>query len=62
MLGSLVAFAVWSYLRAPVGGDFAWSDAPRHALNGIFVHDLVAHLGEGILVPTPWTTTSATRR
>ena len=47
VLGSLVAFAVWSYLRAPVGGDFAWSDAPRHALNGIFVHDLVAHLGEG---------------
>jgi hypothetical protein len=29
-------------LTAPVGGDFWWSDAPRHALNGAFVMDLVA--------------------
>jgi len=27
---------------APVGGDFWWSDAPRHALNGAFVKDFVA--------------------
>lgn len=28
----------------PLGGDFAWSDAPRHALNGAFLKDLVAAL------------------
>lgn len=30
------------FLKAPVNGEFAWSDAPRHALNGVFVKDLVA--------------------
>ena len=28
------------YLGAPAGGSFSWSDAPRHALNGVFVKDL----------------------
>jgi len=28
-------------LTAPVAGDFSWSDAPRHALNGAFIMDLV---------------------
>jgi hypothetical protein len=28
-------------LTAPTGGDFWWNDAPRHALNGAFVMDLV---------------------
>jgi Dolichyl-phosphate-mannose-protein mannosyltransferase len=27
---------------APVHGDFWWSDAPRHALNGAFVKDFIA--------------------
>lgn len=27
---------------SPTAGDFWWSDAPRHALNGAFVKDLVA--------------------
>ncbi len=27
---------------APWQGDFYWSDAPRHALNGVFVKDLLA--------------------
>jgi hypothetical protein len=26
---------------APVGGDFWWSDSPRHALNGAFIKDFV---------------------
>jgi len=30
------------YLGAPSGNTFSWSDAPRHALNGVFVKDLVA--------------------
>ena len=29
---------------APVHGDFWWSDAPRHALNGAFVKDFIAAL------------------
>jgi len=29
------------FLQAPTGGDFYWSDAPRHALNGAFVKDFV---------------------
>ncbi|WP_428485382.1 ArnT family glycosyltransferase [Rhodopila sp.] len=29
-------------LTAPVDGDFWWQDAPRHALNGAFIRDLVA--------------------
>ena len=30
------------FLQAPDGGAFYWSDAPRHALNGVFVKDLLA--------------------
>jgi hypothetical protein len=30
------------FLTAPVHGDFWWSDAPRHALNGAFLKDFVA--------------------
>ena len=30
------------FATAPVNGDFSWSDAPRHALNGAFVKDLIA--------------------
>ena len=30
------------FLGAPHHGAFDWSDAPRHALNGVFVKDLVA--------------------
>lgn len=29
------------FLGAPAGGDFYWSDAPRHALNGVFVKDFL---------------------
>lgn len=38
----LVAAAVALFLTAPTDGDFWWSDAPRHALNGAFVRDFVA--------------------
>jgi len=36
-LGALVLF-----LSSPTAGDFSWSDAPRHALNGVFVKDFIA--------------------
>src|SRR5208282_3243024 len=29
---------------SPADGDFSWSDAPRHALNGAFVKDFIAAL------------------
>jgi 4-amino-4-deoxy-L-arabinose transferase-like glycosyltransferase len=29
-------------LTAPVDGDYSWNDAPRHALNGVFLKDLIA--------------------
>src|SRR5690242_10154064 len=29
------------FLGAPRGGAFYWSDAPRHALNGVFVMDFL---------------------
>jgi 4-amino-4-deoxy-L-arabinose transferase-like glycosyltransferase len=34
------------FMTSPTGGDFAWSDAPRHALNGVFLRDF--------LVAMPW--------
>lgn len=36
--------AVILYATSPLTGDFWWSDAPRHALNGIFVKDLLTAL------------------
>src|SRR5215831_6073218 len=32
------------FVTAPRSGDFWWSDVPRHALNGVFVRDLIADL------------------
>lgn len=32
------------FLGAPHGGAFYWSDSPRHALNGVFVMDLLRDL------------------
>lgn len=32
------------FLQAPHGGAFYWSDSPRHALNGVFVMDLLRDL------------------
>src|ERR1039458_7626420 len=29
------------FLGAPTGGEFYWSEAPRNALNGVFVKDLL---------------------
>lgn len=38
------AFGLLMFVTAPVAGDFSWSDAPRHALNGIFMKDFIAGL------------------
>lgn len=42
----LILLIIALFLGAPTGGDFYWSDAPRHALNGAFVKDF--------LVSAPW--------
>lgn len=43
-LAALVfALVAWlAFHDAPTGGDFSWSDAPRHGMNGIFLRDFVA--------------------
>lgn len=38
----LSVFVGLLFLGAPIGGAFDWSDAPRHALNGVFVKDFFA--------------------
>lgn len=38
---ALLAGMFCLFLTAPHDGEFWWSDAPRHALNGVFVKDLV---------------------
>lgn len=40
----LAAAAATALLTAPTDGDFYWSDAPRHALNGLFIKDLLSDL------------------
>jgi 4-amino-4-deoxy-L-arabinose transferase-like glycosyltransferase len=37
----VAAAALGLLLTAPLFGEFWWSDAPRHALNGVFLHDLL---------------------
>ena len=37
----LTVAAAVLFLTSPRSGDFSWSDAPRHALDGVFYHDLV---------------------
>jgi len=42
---AVAAFAVGAlilFFSAPHNGEFWWSDAPRHALNGVFLADLVS--------------------
>jgi hypothetical protein len=46
-LAAVLAVAAVSaafYLTSPTGGDFVWSDAPRHALNGAFLYDMLREL------------------
>jgi hypothetical protein len=40
----LVLVVALLFVQAPHGGAFYWSDAPRHALNGVFVKDLLLDL------------------
>src|SRR5690242_7793444 len=42
----LASFAFLMFMTSPTNGDFAWSDAPRHALNGVFLRDF--------LIAMPW--------
>lgn len=42
ILFSLALLVGLLYFGAPSGNTFSWSDAPRHALNGVFIMDLIA--------------------
>ena len=37
----VVLAVILLFLQAPADGAFYWSDAPRHALNGVFIKDLL---------------------
>jgi hypothetical protein len=41
-LALLLLAVLLLFMQAPASGEFAWSDAPRHALNGVFVKDFLA--------------------
>ena len=41
---SLGVFALVFFLTSPTSGDFSYSDAPRHALNGVFIKDLLVDM------------------
>jgi len=38
-LSVLAGLAVGLFLTSPTDGDFWWFDAPRHAMNGVFIRD-----------------------
>jgi 4-amino-4-deoxy-L-arabinose transferase-like glycosyltransferase len=44
VLLAALAGAVLLFLSAPTAGDFWWSDAPRHGLNGVLLRDFMAAL------------------
>jgi 4-amino-4-deoxy-L-arabinose transferase-like glycosyltransferase len=46
VLLAAIAAAALLFLSAPHEGEFWWSDSPRHALNGVFLRDL--------LMAMPW--------
>ena len=49
--GIFAAGALLLFLTAPHEGEFWWSDAPRHALNGAFIKDFIAAMPAH---PTVW--------
>lgn len=40
----LLAAAAWLYFTSPREGNFWWSDAPRHAMDGAFYRDLAGQM------------------
>ncbi|WP_029001208.1 glycosyltransferase family 39 protein [Azohydromonas australica] len=46
---ALLAFAALLFLNTPTDGDFWWFDASRHAMNSVFIRDLL--LEGGLLHP-----------
>lgn len=43
--GVLALFALYYFLSAPTQGDFWWFDASRHAMNGVFLSDMLSQGG-----------------
>ncbi len=44
IIGLFAVVATAAFITSPTDGDFYWSDAPRHALNGLFVKDFLTDL------------------
>lgn len=44
-LGALALMAVYYFLSAPTDGNFWWFDASRHAMNGVFLSDMLSQGG-----------------
>jgi len=51
-LGIFAVAAACLLATAPINGDFSWSDAPRHALNGAFLKDFLAAMP--VTDPVQW--------
>ena len=51
-LGLLAVAVFLLFKTSPTGGDFWWSDAPRHAMDGVFYYDLARALP--IAHPKQW--------
>jgi hypothetical protein len=49
---SIATVAAAMFLTAPRAGEFWWSDAPRHALNVLFLHDFLTDLP--LSAPRAW--------
>ena len=55
-LGLLTVAVVLLFYTSPRAGDFWWSDAPRHAMDGVFYRDLarnmpITHIKQCIVAP-----------
>lgn len=48
-IAAAAGLALSMFITAPKSGEFWWSDAPRHALNGVFLADVVRDLPLGAL-------------
>ena len=46
-VGFFAVVAILFFITSPKDGDFVYSDSPRHALNGVFVLDLLRDLPFG---------------
>lgn len=44
-IGALALFTLYYFMSAPTDGNFWWFDASRHAMNGVFLSDMLSQGG-----------------